>query len=355
MREWKLRFLPLALVAFMAAGCGGDGGTDPEDVLADFDATEITAVTESFAGPLEASAEANTLVGNFFYTVMSGLAFDRESAIARLGDSRIQSFVRTMNFRTQAEIPAELLGKTFVWSTTEERWVADDSRTGAPADGLRVIWYVADEFGEVAVPLSERGYIDVRDVSTTTMERLAIEAVRTVGGSLTVADYVYGYGYTDNDVEWAEQVVLEGTFTNGTQSVEVGMYLDDSGNWTTGDEAYTWALSFEGPAGSYTWEMDGEWDGTSESDSGTFDVTVNADGVATVLVLEFFGTDDGSGTLSHGGVVIANVSMANDDFVLSKPGGGSFTTEQETQLETVISSMIIYGPLLLFSLPFFFF
>lgn len=353
MREWKLRFLPLALVVFMAAGC--DGSTEPEDVLADFNATEITGVMESFTAPVEASAEANAILGNFFYSVMSGFAFDRESAIARFGDSRIQSFVRTMGFRTQAEIPAQLLGRTFVWNTAETRWVADEARTGAPADGLRVIWYALDDLGEIAMPLAERGYIDVRDVSTTALERLAVEAVRTVGGSLTVADYIYGYGYTDNGVDWTEQVVLEGTFTDGTQSADVAMYLNDAGNWTTGDETYAWMLSFDGLAGSYTWEVEGDWDGTSEADSGTFDVTVNTDGVATVLALEFFATADGSGTLSHGGVVVANVTMANEDFVLSKPGGGSFTTEQNTQLETVISSMIIYGPLLLFSLPFFYF
>lgn len=356
MRHWKLRFLPLVVVAVLVAGCDGNA-TDPEDVLAGFDATEITAVMESSATSLQASAEPNSILGSFFSSAIGSfdVGFDRESALARIADSRVQSFVRATSFRTQAEIPAELLGKTFVWSTTHESWVADDARTGAPADGLRVIWYVTDSFGEVALPLSERGYIDVRDVSTTTLERLAVEAVRTAGGTLTVADYVYGYRSADDGVDWSEQLSLEGTFTDGTSSVEVAMFLDDAGSWTTGDETYSWLLSFDAQEGSYTWEIAGALDGATQTDTGGIDVTVNTDGISTVLALHFDGTTDGSGTLSHSGVLIANIAMVNDEIVLTKPAGGSFTAEQTTRLETVISSMIFYGPLLMFSLPFLYF
>ena len=351
MREWKLRFVPLLLVGLVAGGCDS-GGTDPGDVLADFDAAEITAVMESSSAPLEASAEANAMLGSFFRTVLGVSASERGPTIARLGDSPIRSLVRTASFGTDADIPAELLGQTFVWSTAEDAWVADASRTGAPADGVRVIWYVADQFGDIAVPLSERGYIDVRDVSTSALDRLAIEAVRTVGGTLTVADYIYGHRSTDDDVDWTEHVVLEGTFTDGTASLEVAAVLDDAGSWTTGDQAYRWSLSFDGPEGSYTWVLEGSLEGATETETGLFDVTVTRDGVATVLALDFEGPQDGAGTLSHRGVVIANIDMVDDDMVLSQPAGGSFTAEQATRLETVISTMIIYGPLLLFSLPF---
>ncbi|MBW3552627.1 MAG: hypothetical protein KY466_03905 [Gemmatimonadetes bacterium] len=351
MREWKPRFVPLVLVSLLAAGCDGNG-TDPGDVLADFNGTQVNQVMEASAAPLGPSAGANTILGSFFTSVLGGSGFDRESALSRLDDSRVQSFVRTASFRTQAHIPVELLGQTFVWSTTEARWVPDDSRTGAPADGVRVIWYVTDSFGDVSLPLSEHGYIDVRNMPTTTLDRVAVEAVRTVGGTLTVADYVYGYGYTDDDVDWTEMVVLEGTFTDGTSSVDVAMSLDDAGSWASGDETYSWSLFFDGPEGSYTWMLEGDWNGATATETGDFDVTVNREGVSTILALHFDGTDDGSGTLSHRGVVIANIDMVDDDFVLGNPAGGSFTAEQTTSLETVIANMIIYGPLLLFSLPF---
>lgn len=354
MREWKLRFVPLVLVSLLAAGCDGNG-TDPGDVLADFNATEVSQVVEASAAPLEASAGANTILGSFFSSVLGDFGFDRESAIARLDDSRVQSFVRAASFRTRAEIPAEFLGQTFVWSTTEARWVVDDSRTDAPADGVRVIWYVTDSLGNVALPLSEHGYIDVRNMPPTTLDRLAVEAVRTTGGTLTVADYIYGSDYADDDVNWTQTVVLEGTFTDGTNSAEVALSLDDAGSWTSGDETFSWSVSVDGPDGSYTWIFEGDLDGATATETGDFDVTVNRAGVSTLLALHFDGTDDGSGTLSHRGVVIANIDMVDDDFVVSKPAGGSFTAEQTTSLELLIGTMIVYGPLLLFSLPFLYF
>ena len=345
MRESKLRFLPLALFGLAAGGCGDS--TDTGDVLADLNVPEITEVMEALAAPIEASAEANSVLASFFDSVTAGIPIAARSTLLPLADSPVRPFSGAGSFRVLTGIPAELLGRTFVWSTTEETWVSDDSRAGAPADGLRVIWYALDQGGNVAVPLVERGYIDVRDVSTPALGRLAIEAVRTAGGTLTVADYVYGHGHSDDDVDWTDFVTVEGTFTDGADAVDLDLQLDEAGNWVSGDATYRWSIAFDGPVGSYTWVVDGAFNGETGSDTGTWDVAVNRDGVATILALQFEGVGDGSGTLSHRGVVIADVDMVSEGYVLGNPRGGSFTTEQVTRLETVISTMIFYAPLLL--------
>ena len=354
MRDLKLRFLPLALVAFVATACD-DSSTDPEDLLADLDASAITTAIEANAAPMEASLGASYLLSDFYFSVLGGGqgSFDRHAALERVESAPVRTLMRNVAVEVQ-EVPEELLGKTFVWDVDQQSWVVDEGRAGAPGNGVRVIWYATDDFGAPTLPLTERGYIDITDQSTSAMERLGVTVVRTAGGTITLSDFVYGYAGSDDDVVYSHEASIVGYFSDGTDRVDVDIALETAGNWTSGDESADWDMFFDGPEGSYHWVMTGDFDGATEQGDADLLITVVQDGDVTVLDLATDETlgDAGTGTLTHKGVLIANINIANEEMTFTKPGGGAFTGQQAVRLEQIVSGMVVYGIFLLFYLPF---
>lgn len=353
---WMTRSLSFALVGLVAASC--DSGTDP-DPLKDFDAGTLTLAVESSVAPVEASADANWALTDFISSVLgAGFDPDRPAAIAHLDDARLekvlgtptQTALRDLTLATTVEIPAEMLGRTYVYDFAAEGWAVDDTRTGAPSNGVRVIWYGTDAFGDYVLP--EQGYIDLTDQDTATMERLGIRVVRTASGTITLADFVYGLSGSDDSTNWSEHLEMVGFFSDGTDQVEVDIRIDAAGSWVTLDETYTIGLFFEGAEGSYRWKLDGSWDDAAMTSTDNLVVTITTNGTPTVLDLDFAASGTIAGTLAYGGVTVANVNMTDSAITLTKAGGGSFTTEQQSQLETLVFTMIFYGPLALSSTPF---
>lgn len=351
MRDYKLRFLALALAGFATAACG-DNGTEPG---VDFDAAAVSQDVDAALAPMEASNDASFGLSSFAAAMLGGGSeFSRQAFISRVPDTRFQAMVRKVAVDAEVEIPAEMLGNTFVYNPTEAVWEVDETRTGAPADGVRVIWYATDG-ASYALPLVEMGYIDLTDEDNATMERVGVVIVRTDGGTITLADFVHGYGATETETSWTEALEFAGYFTDGTQQVNVDIALAAEGT-NGGDEAYAWDLFFEGAEASYRWALDGSANATDGTYSDDLVVTIHKDGLNTILDLQITGdevdqTETGAGTLSHGGVLVANVTAVEGEYSFSKPDGGSFTTQEQNQLQGLMVTMILYGPLLLLSMP----
>ncbi|HUG41664.1 MAG TPA: hypothetical protein VMM12_14340 [Longimicrobiales bacterium] len=352
-----MRFLPLALAGLMATAC--DSGTDPEDVLKDFDAAGIARAIEAAVVPADASLDA-TWVLNDFVSSMLGGAFgtDRQSRITHTRAAPLESLpgalasfdLRAIALATRVEIPADMLGRTFVRDFDSDSWVLDETRTGAPADGVRVAWYATDSFGEYVLP--ELGYIDITDQDTATMERLGVLIVRTAGGTVTLADFVYGVSGSDDGVDWSEHGEMVGFFSDGTSQVDVDHQVDASGSSATGDETSSIHLSFTGPEGVYRWNLDGSWDQAAGTYDESLVVSLTRDDAATILDLAFAPDGTATGSLTSRGVTIALISLANQVMDFTRPGGGSFNAEQTSQLETLVLTMVLYGYFALTSTPF---
>ena len=87
---------------------------------------------------------------------------------------------------TQALFPADVLGKTLVWSTDSSRYVIGQ-QAGGPANGIRILLYAVNPATQEPVqPLQELGYLDLTDQSTAQANRLGV--VLTLGTS-TIASY----------------------------------------------------------------------------------------------------------------------------------------------------------------------
>lgn len=362
-RDWMRRSLPLAAVALLAAGCGD--GNDPTDPLENFDAAALTTAMDATFAPIESSGEPTWVLADFYGSVLvpqaDGGALVRAPRVSgprsrALSGGGIVEVQRTLGLSAQSDIPAEIQGKTFIYNPDTAAWEVDASRTGAPATGVRVVWYAIDATGMYVLPLQERGYIDITDEDTATRERIGVEIVRTAGGTVTLSDFIYGSGYSDDGTTWQEHYEITGFFGDGTQQVDVAVTIGTEGTWSTLDETHAWDIRFEGTQGSYRSVMSGSWDNATSSYEETFLVTVNRAGATTVLDLSFTGDDvsgTGTGTLSHEGALIANITFGEQNMVLTKAGGGSFTSQQQSELQTVILTMFVYGPMVLLNLPFF--
>lgn len=354
-REWMLRVVPLALVAVLATGC--DSGTDPDDALNQFEGSAITAAVEAAAAPADASADANFLLADFIATVLNGgFSADPHTVVDRLRGGDVLVTSRDLLLRPQVDIPPEMQGATFIWNPETGNWEIDESRTGAPSNGLRVVWYETNDLGEPAIPLSEQGHVDITDEDTSTLEQVGVEIVRTAGGTVTLADFTQSYASTETSTGWTEAVHMDGFFSNGTDHVDFQVGIENEGVSSTQDETLTFYIFFEGPDGSYDWNLDSSWDHATQTAESVLTVAILEGGIPTVLTMDI--TDDeetfGEGTLSHRNVVIANVTLSNGQFGFTKPGGGSFTSQQQQELQGAVFAMYLYGPLILLSLPFFF-
>lgn len=350
-RDSKLRFMALAVVATLGAAC--DNGTEPGG-LAGFDASGISAGVDAAFAPIDASNPANFALSSFLDWMAGGSSAVRAHEVtSRTPVTRIQSLMRQVGLDTEVDIPAEMRGQTFVYNPVEEVWEPDETRTGAPVDGVRVIWYATDDIG-IAQPLDERGYIDLTDEDTATLDRLAVVIVRTAGTVTTLADFVHGYGATETETSWTETVEFSGTFSDGTTTAAVDISLDASGT-VEGDEVYVWDIFLASAETSYHWSLDGGYDPTGSYDE---DLVVTVDHAAALTIIDLHltgsdvdGTGSGEGTLSHAGTTVANITSGGQQYLFSRPGGGSFTAQEENQLTLVTSTMLLYGPLMLISLP----
>lgn len=85
----------------------------------------------------------------------------------------------------EAILPDTLLGKTFVWDTTQLKYVVSDS-TGAPANGIRFELYEVDSTGSIGSPLTQVGHLDVIDKSTAGTQSLEVVVA---SNTFTYVDY----------------------------------------------------------------------------------------------------------------------------------------------------------------------
>jgi len=85
-------------------------------------------------------------------------------------------------------IPDTLRGSVFRWDSASSGYYRA-ATNGGPDNGVRYVLYAVSDSGQIAYPLVEVGYADLRDESTESSARLHI-IVRDMAGAVTFVDYV---------------------------------------------------------------------------------------------------------------------------------------------------------------------
>jgi hypothetical protein len=219
----KRSALMLAAAAVALSGCGSESAPtvpfNPTGTTAD-----VQAVNSAFASP--AFTDFSTL-SVLFDAALGGAPLVSTSASAielrgagtgkALQAAAVRSaerLARLMPLRTapglsasSAAIPAEFLGKTFVYSGGS---YSVSALTGAPATGVRFLLYAVDPVTLLpAEPLNQTGYVDLMDMSsgTTSAARVIV-----VSGGTTYVDYRVNVSPTLTGV----RVTVLGFISDGT-------------------------------------------------------------------------------------------------------------------------------------------
>ena len=192
--------LTLAAAALALSGCGSESAPtvpfNPAGTTADLEAVNTTFASPAFTSFSSVSMLFDAALGGAPLVSASAAALDirgsstaksLQAAAARSAEriARIMPRPAGASFSaSSAAIPAEYLGKTFVYSAGS---YVVSAETGAPATGVRFILYAIDPVTLLPTDALDRtGYVDLLDMSsgTTSAARVIV-----VSGTTTYLDY----------------------------------------------------------------------------------------------------------------------------------------------------------------------
>ncbi|NIQ56016.1 MAG: hypothetical protein GWN71_22430 [Gammaproteobacteria bacterium] len=350
---------PHALVPLLAllgtTACGDS--TDPGGQRLDIEAGEVLLAIQSLVVPVRTSADAgSTLLGATDALVDAGVEFDREPPQPEKGEWLGFDFLPEL---ASVVFPPEVQGQTFIYDPAREQWVIDESRTDAPETGIRVVWYALSN-GFLVFPLNERGYIDLTDEDDG--GALSLLGVRMVADNATetllLSEFTRGHALTVDGTEEVERVEAAGFYSDGANDADFDLASVASADEATGGYLSSLDLELTSPGTGPSYAVHFEESAASSADDprGRFLITVVRDGVTTVLDIDLpgEGDTDGSGTLSHAGTTIANVTLNSGQSRFTTPDGQRVDSGQAVELSALVRAMLIGWLDVVSSLPIFF-
>jgi hypothetical protein len=330
MRRSVFRSLPaLALPAALAlAAC--DGSTPPrDDLISQIPDWDLHVAVQEHLEIVATSATANLVI------------LDALRSLGIIGDPQAAALagLAPMVAADAPVVPADLLGTTVIIESASVGWRVDGTRTDAPADALRVIWYPTTG-GQIMFTQQPRGHIDIRNENGL----LGIVVTRTL----------------------SEPPIQLANFTLAMDGREVGDFWDGTlqamGTWRVEERALHMTTTFEGQAGTaahtttigivinsdgfnYTF-AGGETGPPTGTLTGTYDVVARLGGDPIGMRLELTQGATGnitgaSGTISHRNQVVANIAHGSPlDF--TRPDGGALNATDRHVLQNVVN--VLLGP-----------
>lgn len=251
--------------------------------------------------------------------------------------------------------PPEVLGRTFVYDGGAASWAVDEERTGAPAGGIRVVWYETDGLG-TPLDSEELGYFDLSDEDGGGLSRLGVLLVSTAtGGPQVLTDYSAGYARTENGTAWSEELEADGYLIDGA-GARVDFQVDGagSGDDATDAEVQAYDLAYQTPDLSYSLSVDASVPADGLTREENLLIQVLRGSVSTRLELAVAGptaSAEGEGAVRHAGALVATITASGSQLTYSAPGGGSFTAGDRGRIDSAVGAMIVAGFNVLAFLP----
>ncbi|MGK7312804.1 MAG: hypothetical protein ACN0LA_11255 [Candidatus Longimicrobiales bacterium M2_2A_002] len=330
-RTWAISTL---LVTFVLAGCGDDTVEGVPGACGD--PVAIAGSVDRLLRPAEEVRSASTALRSAFeFLVDQGVTFDRASP----------GIAATRVIAGAVEIPAALLGETVIYDAAESVWVVDPERTGAPANGVRIIWYEADTAGNFIVPLVEKGYVDLTDEDDGTGSRIGIVMVSTANG--VIADFTERLDSTTTATTVETDFTAAGFFSGGDETIDFQVDYSVSANTETSDSVFTIGVTLEGTEGVYTLAIDGTASGSDSPFSQDITAGMTQDGSTTTLNLDITGDaagdQSGTGNIVCDGEVAVEIAVEGSNFRYSEPGGGALGSGAAADIDYLVGKLYVTG------------
>ena len=324
----------LSMAALAMAGCSDAAG--PSDVFDPVTTNESAQNVLSKVASNQAIQSISVLASAFpsfggspalLIATLPPASLEQASERMWLGD-RVRFMSQTLSLEGAAApaviFPADHLGKTFVLNPATGQYEIDDSRTGAPANGVRLILYAVDPILHATVePLVEIGYLDLTDESTPSADAIGIEAV--ISGT-TILDYDASATVTTTSVTFSAVgfLVHEGT--------QVDFNLSQSFSESDGI-SIDYLVSAPSEDASIRLEIDAA--PASESASITLTVEHNAD----IVVLHIEATAGSiEGSVTFNGELVILISGTEADPVFTDREGNPISPEDLEALHELFQS-----------------
>lgn len=303
--------LVLATAALALAACG-DGAGLVEDPLAGLDELALYAATAERVGLLGHTTEANS---NLRQAVgWPGGPFD----------------------------PA-IFGTTRVYDPQTGWGPADDRPAPAP-DVARVVWYQFSG-GSVALPLVERGHIDLTDLGDPVGSRLRVRILDGAGAEL--GDYTMRVARSESGTAISDEFRAEGSLGDGTESVQLSLLEQESVSLASGDRTSSQTLELNDTGYRYSAVLTADSAAATGMETARVTGVITLDGVTTRVELDMAESPgvelSGTGHVTHAGVRIADVDVVGAalDMTFTRPDGGAFTAAQRSRLGTLVSVLLM--------------
>jgi hypothetical protein len=304
----------LPFVALLLSACGDSAGV-VDDPLAGLDELAIYAAVAERVGPaglLSHTTEAN---GNLRQAV--GWPY--------------------------GPFEAGMFGTTLIY-VPQAGWTAASDRPPVATDVARVVWYQLSS-GSVALPLVERGHVDLTDRGDPAGAHLRVRIVD--GSARTLADYGLRVTRVESGTARTDEFVVDGPVGDGTRSMQVSLTDRESVASATGDRTSAQTLELTEAGFRYMAVLSADSAAATGASTARVTGVITLDGVTTRLELDVAegstGTVSGTGHVTHAGVRIADVEVAGAglDMTFTRPGGGAFTAAQQSRLGTLVSVLLM--------------
>ena len=335
------------LLLLALGGCSKENG--PSEFNPGGATADLTAAQTAFQSPAVTSYGA---VGSDISLALGGSAAVVSSpALTLSGTSGRERYARAVTRMlpsssgiqaSVAAVPASVLGKTYVWDSTNDVYVQSDL-SGAPSNGVRFLLYAVDPITFRPVePLDQVGYVDIIDESGSST--VAVRVI-VVSNSTTYLDYSVHASETGS----SGSVTVTGYASDGT--IRANFNLENTVTQTTNGMTLVLDYGLDVP----TRNLQLDWTATL-SDTGAAQVQVAVD-----LTIEgengrinMQGTADGSGgsfTVRVNGALFATITLSfGSDPVITGANGQALTPEEEETLRTILGyyddSFGVFGDLL---------
>lgn len=300
----------LALFVIGLTACAGEP-VAPAATAPTLDASRLIAGTTAVSGALGTPAWQSFRLLAPAIAVSSG-----GSTVAKLLETHTAP-----QPQLNATIPADLLGTTFVWDTTTQLYVADSTRSDAPANGVRHVLYPVNPFTGKPASTEELGYVDLTDEGLELQDGAAIRIVVSAAG-VTWLDYALSITAAPPGAT----VEVDGFLSNGTERVEFHV---DGGAQAGSGATFTYQLAVP--------SHDFQADATITSDGARNNVqeriTVGAE------VLGFTATHDGDlvqGAVAVNGVPFATLTGLADLPDIRRADGLPLTADEARALRGIL-------------------
>lgn len=345
MKRLRVLLPVLALPILVLAGC--DDGTSSGGDLGDFDPAAVVAAVDQLVRPIQATAPTNAIINlERAYPSLSGLGVVLPDEPGSPG----------------VQIPDELLGTTLAYDPAEGAWVPDDTRTGAPADALRVLWYVLDGAGNIQTPLTEQGYMDLTEAGLAVgiQQGLGASAVETLGGgTATVLELVQGYEATQGATETV-RFGGAGAYDDGASEVDFSFLSEVVRDTLAGGEEESLNVVLSDATTYYEVEASGSVNGATGAVLDQVTETIMVDGVTTVVDVTISSTGGGEqlveteGSVRHAGALVATISTTeNGQLIFADADGQELTGTARSAIQALYGSLQ-YGLYVIETLPLYF-